>query len=410
MLNYIWFFFFAVAFIMAICQSVFGGDADIWSRLMNTTFESANKAFEICLGLTGVLTFWLGLMRIGEQAGLIAKLSNAINPFFKRIFPGIPQGHPASGSIMMNVSANILGLDNAATPMGLKAMKELQELNPKKDTASDAMIMFLVLNTSGLTIIPISIMMYRAQYHAASPSDIFIPLLLATFCSTLFGLVLCCLKQKIKLWDKVLGTVLICSIAFIVGICVLFGSMNQEQITFYSTIVSNVVLFSAIMTFLVSGLMKKVPIFETFIEGAKDGFKTVVTIIPYQIALFVGISLFRECGALIYITEGIGWLLELLSINTDFVPALPCAFLKPLNGAGARAMMLDVFENYGVDSFQGHIASCIQGATDTTMYILAVYFGSVGVKRFRYAAAYGLLADFVGIIAAIAIGYIFFAN
>lgn len=409
MLNYIWFFFFGVAFVTAICLSVFGGDLDIWSKLMNTTFESANKAFEICLGLTGVLTFWLGLMKIGEKAGLIAKLSKAINPFFKRIFPSIPEGHPASGSIMMNVSANMLGLDNAATPMGLKAMQELQELNTKKDTASDAMIMFLVLNTSGLTIIPISIMMYRAKYDAANPSDIFIPLLLATFCSTLAGLIICCLKQRIKLWDKVLGTVLLGSIAFIAGVCWLFGSMNQEEITLYSTIFSNVILFSAIMTFLVSGLVKKVPIFETFVDGAKEGFKTVVTIIPYQIALFVGVSLFRECGALTYITEGIGWLFEQVSLNTDFVPSLPCAFLKPLNGAGARAMMLDVFENYGVDSFQGHLASCIQGATDTTMYVLAVYFGSVGVKRFRYAATYGLFADFIGIVSAILIGYIFFA-
>ena len=409
MLNYIWFFFFAVAFITAFCQSVFGGNAEIWSNLMNCTFESSKKAFEICLGLTGVLTFWLGLMKIGEQAGLIAKVGKWISPLFSRIFPGIPKGHPASGSIVMNVSANILGLDNAATPMGLKAMKELQELNPKKDTASDAMIMFLVLNTSGLTIIPISIMMYRAQYNATNPSDIFIPLLRATFCSTLVGLVLCCLKQRIKLWDKVLGTLLLGAIAFIVGVCWLFGSMNQEQITLYSTIFSNVLLFSSIMTFLVYGLVKKVPIFETFIEGAKEGFTTVVTIIPYQVALFVGISLFRECGALQYITEAIGWLLASVSLPTDFVPALPCAFLKPLNGAGARAMMLDVFETYGVDSFQGHIASCIQGATDTTMYILAVYFGSVGVKKFRYAASYGLLADLAGIVAAICIGYIFFS-
>lgn len=409
MLNYIWFFFFAVAFIAALCQSIFGGNVDIWSNLMNCTFESSKKAFEICLGLTGVLTFWLGLMKIGEQAGLIAKVGKWISPLFSRIFPGIPKGHPASGSIVMNVSANILGLDNAATPMGLKAMKELQELNPKKDTASDAMIMFLVLNTSGLTIIPISVMMYRAEYNAAVPSDIFIPLLLATFCSTIVGLVLCCLKQKIKLWDKVLGSVLLGAIGFVGGMCWLFGSMSQEQITLYSTIFSNVILFSAIMTFLIYGLVKKVPIFETFVEGAKEGFTTVVTIIPYQLALFVGISLFRECGVLQYITEGIGWLLSLVSLPTDFVPALPCAFLKPLNGAGARAMMLNVFETYGVDSFQGHIASCIQGATDTTMYILAVYFGSVGVKKFRYAATYGLLADLVGIVAAICIGYIFFA-
>lgn len=408
MLNYIWFFFFAVAFVCAFCQSVFMGNEEIWSNLMTTTFDASKKAFEICLGLTGVLTFWLGLMKIGEHAGLVARLSRWISPLFSRIFPSIPVGHPASGSIMMNVSANILGLDNAATPMGLKAMKELQELNPKKDTASDAMIMFLVLNTSGLTVIPISIMNYRAQYGAASPSDIFIPLLLATFCSTLFGLFICCLRQRIR-FDRVLGTTLFCALAFIVGVCVLFGNMDKDTITRYSSIFTNVLLFSAIMTFLVAGLWKKVPIFETFVEGAKDGFKTIVTIIPYQIALFVGISLFRDCGALGFITDGIGWLLDQMTLPTDFVPSLPCAFLKPLNGAGARAMMLDVFENYGVDSFVGHITSCVQGATDTTMYVLAVYFGSVGVRRFRYAATYGLLADFVGIIAAIIIGSIFFA-
>ena len=408
MLNYIWFFFFGVAFITAICQSLFCGNAEIWSNLMNTTFESSKKAFEICLGLTGVLTLWLGLMKVGEQAGLITKLSKLINPLFSRIFPEIPKGHSASGSIMMNVSANMLGLDNAATPMGLKAMKELQELNPRKDTASNAMIMFLVLNTSGMTIIPISVMMYRSQYNAANPSDVFIPMLLASTCGTIAGLVLCCLKQRITLLDRVLGTTLLCLLAFVVGICFLFGSMTQEQISFYSTLFSNILLFSAIMTFLISGLVKKVPIFETFVEGAKEGFSTVVTIIPYQVALFVGISLFRECGALTFITEGIGWLLSNMSLPTEFVPALPCAILKPLNGAGARAMMLDVFETYGVDSFVGHVVSCIQGITDTTMYVLAVYFGSVGVKRFRYAATYGLFADFVGIVAAIIVGYIFF--
>lgn len=407
MLNYIWFFFFAVAFLCAIIQSLFMGDEGIWERLMTTTFDSSKRAFEICLGLTGVLTFWLGLMKIGEQAGLVAKVSRWISPLFSRIFPGIPSGHPASGSIMMNVSANILGLDNAATPMGLKAMKELQELNPEKDTATDAMIMFLVLNTSGLTIIPISIMMYRAQYGAANPSDIFIPLLLATFCSTLFGLTACCLKQRIR-FDRVLLSTVLGALLFIVGVCVLFGNMSQENIQRYSSIFSNVLLFSAIMTFLVAGLRKKVPIFETFVDGAKEGFTTVVTIIPYQLALFVGISLFRECGALGLITQSITWCLEQANMPTDFVSALPCAILKPLNGAGARAMMLDVFETYGVDSFVGHITSCVQGATDTTMYVLAVYFGSVGVKRFRYAAAYGLLADLVGIIAAITIGYIFF--
>ena len=408
MLNWIWFAFFAIAFIMAVCKSTFGGDVEIWSRLMNTTFESSKTAFEICLGLTGVLSFWLGLMKVGEKGGVVAQFSRLINPLFSRIFPGIPSGHPAQGSILMNVSANILGLDNAATPLGLKSMKELQELNTKKDTASDAMIMFLVLNTSGLTIIPISIMMYRAQFGAANPSDIFMPILLATACSTFGGLLLCCLKQKVKLWDKVILGTFLGAIAFIVGIAYFFSQLDQEHLKLYSSVFSNVLLFSTILLFLIAGIRKSVPLFSTFVDGAKEGFQTVVTIIPYQIAMFVGISVFRECGALGYITEGFGWLFNTIGMNTDFVAALPTAMLKPLNGAGARAMMLDVFQTYGVDSFVGHVASTIQGSTDTTMYVLAVYFGSVNISKIRYAAAYGLTADLIGIIAAITMGYIFF--
>lgn len=408
MLNWIWFIFFAVAFVSAILQSTIGGDIEIWSKLMNTTFDASKTAFEICLGLTGVLSFWLGLMKVGERGGVIAKFSKLINPLFSRIFPSIPAGHPAQGSILMNVSANMLGLDNAATPMGLKAMKELQQLNDKKDTASDAMIMFLVLNTSGLTIIPISIMMYRSQFGAANPSDIFIPILLATACSTLAGLLLCCIKQKVNLWDKVILGTFLGAIAFIGGISYFFSQLDQEHLKLYSTVFSNVLLFSTIMLFLIAGIVKKIPLFTTFVEGAKEGFQTVVTIIPYQIAMFVGISVFRECGALGYIVDGLGWCFSSIGMNTDFVAALPCAILKPLNGAGARAMMLNVFQEYGVDSFLGHIASTIQGATDTTMYVLAVYFGSVNISKIRYAAAYGLTADLVGIIAAISIGYIFF--
>lgn len=408
MLNWIWFSFFAIAFIMAVVQSTLGGDIEIWSKLMNTTFESSKTAFEICLGLTGVLSFWLGLMKVGEQGGVIAKFSKLINPLFSRIFPSIPAGHPAQGSILMNVSANMLGLDNAATPMGLKAMKELQQLNDKKDTASDAMIMFLVLNTSGLTIIPISIMMYRAQFGAANPSDIFMPILLATACSTFAGLFLCCLKQKVKLWDKVILGTFLGAIAFIGGISYFFSQLDQEHLKLYSTVFSNVLLFSTIMLFLLAGIRKKIPLFTTFVEGAKEGFQTVVTIIPYQIAMFVGISVFRECGALGYIVDGLGWCFNVVGMNTDFVAALPTAILKPLNGAGARAMMLDVFQTYGVDSFLGHVASTIQGSTDTTMYVLAVYFGSVNISKIRYAAAYGLTADLIGIIAAISMGYIFF--
>lgn len=408
MLNYIWLSFFVVAFLSAILISTVGGDPEIWSRLMNVSFTSSAKAFEICLGLTGVLSFWLGLMKVGEKGGVIAAFSRLINPLFSRIFPGIPAGHPAQGSILMNVSANMLGLDNAATPMGLKAMKEMQELNTKKDTASDAMIMFLVLNTSGVTIIPISIMMYRAQFGAANPSDVFLPLLLATACSSFGALFLCCLKQKVKLLDPVIIGTFLGAAATIGGIGWFFSSLSQEQLTLYSSVFSNVLLFSAIMLFLLAGLRKKVELFPTFVEGAKEGFQTVVTIIPYQIAMFVGISLFRECGALTYITDGLGWCFAHLGFNTDFVPALPCAILKPLNGAGARAMMLDVFQTYGVDSFVGHVCSTIQGSTDTTMYILAVYFGSVGVSKFRYAAAYGLMADFIGITSAILVNYLFF--
>lgn len=408
MLNYIWLSFFVIAFVMAIVTSTFGGDPEVWSRLMNVTFTSSAKAFEICLGLTGVLSFWLGLMKIGEKGGAIAAFSRLINPLFSRIFPGIPAGHPAQGSILMNVSANMLGLDNAATPMGLKAMKELQELNEKKDTASDAMIMFLVLNTSGVTIIPISIMMYRAQFGAGNPSDVFLPLLLATACSSFGGLLLCCLKQRIRLLDPVILGTFVGAACCIGGIGWFFSSLSQEQLTLYSGVFSNVLLFSAIMLFLFVGVRKKVPLFETFVDGAKEGFQTVVTIIPYQIAMFVGISLFRECGALGYITDGLGWIISHIGLNDEFVPALPCAILKPLNGAGARAMMLDVFQTYGVDSFVGHVASTIQGSTDTTMYILAVYFGSVGIKRFRYAAGYGLMADLIGITSAIIVNYIFF--
>lgn len=407
MLNYIWLSFFLVAFLMAVYASVVQGDVEIWTRLMNTTFTASGRAFEICLSLTGVLTFWLGLMKVGERGGVIARFSRLINPLFSRLFPSIPPGHPAQGSILMNVSANMLGLDNAATPMGLKAMKELQELNPRKDTASDAMIMFLVLNTSGLTIIPISIMMYRAQYHAANPSDVFIPILIATSCATLFGLVLCCLRQGIRLWDRVILGTVVGGGLLIGGAAWGFSQMDDAQIKLYSTLIANVLLFSTVILFLLAGVRRRVPLFSTFVEGAKEGFQTVVTIIPYQIAMFVGISLFRECGALGLIADALGWLFGLFGMNTDFVPALPCALLKPLNGAGARAMMLDCFETFGVDSFVGHLASTIQGVTDTTMYILAVYFGSVGISRFRYAAAYGLLADLVSIVAAIGVAYIF---
>jgi spore maturation protein SpmA len=407
-LNYIWIFFFVIAFVIGLVKLIFFGDMNIFSEMMNSTFSMAKTGFEISLGLTGVLTLWMGIMKIGEKGGVVRIFSRLVGPFFNKLFPSLGKDHPAYGSIIMNIAANMLNLDNAATPMGLKAMKEMQETNPSKDTASDAQIMFMVLNASGLTIIPISIMVYRAQLGAVNPSDVFIPILLATFFSTLAGLMAVAWHQKINLLDKTILSYLGGLTAFIAGIIWYFSSIEKEQIQTISSVASNLIIFSIIIIFILLALRKKVNVYDAFIEGAKDGFQTAIMIIPYLIAILVAIGVFRTSGALEWTISGISWSFQQLGINTDFIPALPTALMKPLSGSGARGMMVDVMTNYGADSFAGRVASTIQGSADTTFYILAVYFGSVGIKNTRYALTCGLIADFVGIVAAISMAYLFF--
>ncbi len=407
-LNYLWAAFFLIAFVIALFQLIFFGDTEIFQKLVASTFDNAKLGFEISLGLTGVMTLWLGLMKVGERGGVIAIFARLVGPFFNRLFPEIPKNHPVFGSILMNFSANMLGLDNAATPLGLKAMKEMQELNPDKDTASNAQIMFLVLNTSGLTLIPISIMVFRAQLGAADPSDIFIPILLATFFSTMVGMVAVALYQRINLFNPVIMAYLGTLLFLIIGLIYYFSTIPQEQISIISTVASNVILFSIIISFITLALIRKVNVYEAFIEGAKEGFSVAITIIPYLVAILVAIGVFRASGALDMLVGGLGYLAGLSGLNTDFVPALPVAFMKPLSGSGARGMMVEAMNTYGVDSFVGRLASAIQGSTETTFYVLAVYFGSVGVRKTRYALTCGLLADLAGIIAAIFIAYLFF--
>jgi spore maturation protein SpmA len=407
-LNYIWVGFFVIAFITGLIKLIFTGDMEVFPNMMNSTFDMAKTGFEIALGLTGVLTLWMGLMRIGEKGGMVNILSRIIGPFFRKLFPELPKDHPAIGSMIMNIAANMLNLDNAATPLGLKAMKELQTTNQRKDTASDAQIMFLVLNTSGLTIIPITIMVYRAQLGAANPADIFIPILLATFFSTIAGLISVSIYQKINLLNKTILAYLGVLIAIITGIIIYFSHLPKEKITEISMVASNVFLFTIIITFILLGIRKRINIYENFIDGAKDGFKIAVKIIPYLIAILVAIGVFRASGAMELLTLGIEKLLVQFNINADFVPALPTALMKPLSGSGARGMMVEAMSTYGADSFVGKLVSTMQGTTDTTFYIIAVYFGTVGIKRTRYALTCGLIADFTGIIAAILIGYFFF--
>ena len=407
-LNYIWLGFFFVAFIVAVIETVTGGNLSIWSDIMNSSFASAKTAFEISLGLTGVLSLWLGLMKIGERGGVISIFARLTSPFFSRLFPDIPKNSPVFGSIFMNFSANMLGLDNAATPLGLKAMREMQEINTDKETASNPMIMFLVLNTTGLTLVPISIMVYRAQMGAANPSDIFLPILIATYVSTLTGLIITCIKQRINLFDRVIISVLVAMTAIIGGILYFFSGLPQEKISLYSTVTANSLLFCIIIGFLVAGVRSRINVYDAFIDGAKEGFKTAVTIIPYLVAMLVAIAVFRASGAMDFLISGISRIVEACGADTDFVGALPTALMKPLSGSGARGMMVDAMATYGPDSFVARVASTIQGATDTTLYIIAVYFGSVGIKKTRYAAGYGLLADLAGIIAAIFVAYIFF--
>ena len=407
-LNYIWIAFFLTAFIVAVVRLLFLGDTEVFPAIINSTFDSSKTAFEISLGLTGVLSLWMGIMRIGEQGGVIGLFSRLLSPLFTKLFPEIPKGHPVTGSIFMNLAANMLGLDNAATPLGLKAMEGLQELNPKKDTASNPMIMFLVLNTSGLTLIPISIMVYRAQLGAAQPTDVFVPILLATFFSTLAGIVAVSLYQRINLLNRTILLFLGGTSLVIAGIIYFFSTLSRQQIDIYSTTTANVFLFVIIIGFIVAGMRKKINVYDAFVEGAKEGFTTAVRIIPHLVAILVAIGVFRASGCMDYLIEGIAKLVNLCGINSDFVGALPTALMKPLSGSGARGLMVDAMNTYGADSFVGRLSCIFQGSTDTTFYILAVYFGSVGVVRTRHAVPCGLLADLAGIIAAIFICYLFF--
>ena len=407
-LNYIWIGFFVIAFAIALVKLLFWGDYDVFPAMMDSTFSSSKTAFEISLGLTGVLSLWLGVMKIGEKGGVVNMLSRLLSPVFTKLFPDIPKGHPVTGSIFMNIAANMLGLDNAATPLGLKAMEQMQELNQKKDTASNPMIMFLVLNTSGLTLIPVSIMVYRAQMGAAQPTDIFIPILLATFFSTLAGIIITSLYQRINLLNKTMLLTLGGACALVAGVIWGFSQMDGETMNKVSTTVANILLMTIITGFIVAGVRKKVNVYEAFIEGAKDGFTTAVRIIPYLVAILVAIGVFRASGAMDMLIGGIGKAVALLGVDTQWVEAMPTALMKPLSGSGARGMMVDAMTTYGADSFVGRLSCVFQGSTDTTFYILAVYFGSVGIKNTRHAVNCGLLADLAGIIAAIAICYLFF--
>ena len=407
-LNYIWIAFFLIAFVVALVKLIFFGDVNVFTEIMNSTYESARTGFEISLGLTGVLSLWLGVMKIGERGGMIELFSKAVAPLFSRLFPGIPKNHPASGSILMNLSANMLGLDNAATPFGLKAMQELQEINPKKEEASNPMIMFLILNASGLTLIPVTIMVYRAQLGAANPADIFIPIMIATFASTLIGMIAVCLKQRINIFNRAIMGFVLSIAAIITGTIILFRSMSQEQINIVSGLAANIFLFSIIVLFIVKALRRKINIFDAFIDGAKEGFKTAVSIIPFLIAILVGIGIFRASGAMDFLMEGLRDLVAMTGMDTRWVDGMPTALMKPLSGSGARGMMIDAMQTFGADSFAGRLSCVLQGATDTTFYIVAVYYGAVNIKNSRYTVPYALLADLAGIVAAIFVAYLFF--
>jgi spore maturation protein SpmA len=407
-LNYIWVGFILVAFVVAMAKLIFFQDTTVLPAMMQASFDAAATAATISIGLTGIMTLWLGLMKIGERGGMVAVISRLFGPFFSRLFPGIPKDHPAGGAVIMNFSANILGLDNAATPLGLKAMKELQELNPDKDTASDSQIMFLVLNASGLTIIPISIIADRATMGSANPTSIFIPVLIAHSFATLAGLIYVSIRQRINLLHPVL-------LAYLIGIFGLigfgvwyFGSLPPEQMQSQSLLVTSLIILSVIVAFITMGIRRRIPVFETFIEGAKEGFETSIRIIPFLVGLMVATAIFRASGSLDYLTNGIGWTLALFGVNTDFVPALPVAFMKPMTGQGARALMMDICKIHGVDSFVGQMTAIFRGCAETTFYILALYFGSVGIRKTRYAVQGGLIADLFGILGGIFAGYLFF--
>lgn len=407
-LNIIWLLFFFGAFIACVVQWLFFGDTGIFNTTIQSAFEMSKTAFEIALGLTGILSLWLGILKIGEKAGAIQILAKLVNPLFTRLFPSIPKNHPVTGTMLMNISANMLGLDNAATPMGLKAMKELQELNPNKEVASDAQILFLVLNASGLTLIPVSIMTYRAQLGAANPSDVFLPILLATFFSTITGIIATSFFQKVEIKHPVTIAWLLGLTTAVFGTLFYFSRLTAEELGANSLFVSGLALFGIIIAFLSLAVYKKVQAFEAFVEGAKEGFNTAVMVIPYLIAILVGVAVFRASGAMDLLLNGVSYLLSLAGIGNDIVPALPTAFMKPLSGSGARGMMIEAMKVYGPDSFAGRLSCMFQGAADTTFYIIAVYFGSVGVRKTRHSIACALLADLAGIIAAISIAYLFF--
>ncbi len=407
-LNYIWIAFFLIAFLVALVKLIFFGDMNVFTEIMNSTYESARTGFEISLGLTGVLSLWLGVMKIGEKGGMIELFSRAVAPLFSRLFPDIPKNHPASGSILMNLSANMLGLDNAATPFGLKAMQELQDINPKKEEASNSMIMFLILNASGLTLIPVTIMVYRAQLGAVNPADVFIPIMIATFASTVVGMIAVCLKQRIHIFNKAIMGFVLSIATLIIGTIVLFRSMSQEQINLVSGLAANIFLFTIIVLFIVKALRRRINIFDAFIDGAKEGFKTAVTIIPFLIAILVGIGVFRASGAMDFLMEGLRDLVALTGLDTRWVDGMPTALMKPLSGSGARGMMIDTMQTFGADSFAGRLSCVLQGATDTTFYIVAVYYGAVNIKNSRYTVPYALLADLTSILAAIFVAYLFF--
>ena len=404
-LNYIWIAFFLIAFVVAIGKLVIGGDTAVFTEIINASFASAKTGFEISLGLTGILSLWLGIMKIGEKGGVIQAFARLAAPVFSKLFPDIPRDHPVTGSIFMNLSANLLGLDNAATPMGLKAMQQLQELNPNKESASNSMVMFLCINASGLTLIPITIMMYRAQLGAANPSDVFLPIMLATFTSTLVAILAVCVRQKINILQRNLILFFGGLGLFIGGLVWLFNSMEQEQVSLYSTLFANTLLFTIICGFIISGMRKKINVYDAFIEGAKEGFQTAITIIPYLVAILVGIGVFRASGAMDFIIQGVRFGIASIGLNTDFVEALPTMLMKPLSGSGARGMMLDAMNTYGADSFVGRLSSIVQGSCDTTFYVVALYYGSVGIRNTRYTVQCALLADLAG---AIAMAYLFF--
>jgi spore maturation protein SpmA len=407
-LNYIWIAFFLVAFVVALVRLIFFGDVNIFTEIMNSTYDSAKNGFEISLGLTGVLSLWMGIMKIGERGGMIDSFSKGVAPLFGKLFPDIPKGHPASGSILMNVSANMLGLDNASTPFGLKAMQQLQEINPEKEKASNPMIMFLVMNASGLTLIPVTIMVYRAQMGAENPSDVFLPIMISTFAATLVAIITICFKQRINIFSRAIMTFFLGMIGIIAGTVMLFNSMPDDKVNIFSSLAANVILFTIITVFFLKAMRKKINVFDAFIDGAKDGFKVAVSIIPFLIAILVGVGMFRASGAMDFLMNGLRDFISYLGVDNRWVDGMPTALMKPLSGSGARGMMIDAMQTYGADSFAGRLSCVLQGATDTTFYIVAVYYGSVNIKDSRYTVPYALLADLAGVITAIFVTYIFF--